>query len=132
MKILTQVVCLLFFCTHLSAQDGFRFTSNKKKTSIPFKLINNLIIVPIEVNGIELNFLLDTGVEETILFSLDEKEELKLYEVQKIKLKGLGIEEAVEGLKSSGNILKVPGMEYRNHDILIVLDQDINFSSTLG
>ncbi|WP_026704273.1 PDZ domain-containing protein [Flavobacterium soli] len=132
MKLLTQLLCFLLCSPLLFAQDGFEFTTSKKKATIPFKLINNLIIVPIKVNGVELNFLLDTGVEETILFSLDEKEEVKLFNVQKIKLRGLGDEGSTEGLRSSKNILTLQGLKSTNHEILIILDEEFNFSSSLG
>jgi len=131
MKLLTQILCFLL-CSQLLFGQGFQFTTNKTKVSIPFKLINNLIIIPVKVNGVELNFLLDTGVEETILFSLDEKEEVKLFDVQQITLKGLGSQAPIQGLRSSKNILTLSGLECKNHDILIVLDQEFNFSSTLG
>jgi hypothetical protein len=48
------------------------------KVKIPFQLINNLVFIPINVNGVELTFLLDSGVKETILFSLEEKMKLAL------------------------------------------------------
>jgi hypothetical protein len=47
------------------------------KVKIPFS-INNLVFIPINVNGVELTFLLDSGVKETILFSLEEKNEISL------------------------------------------------------
>ena len=114
------------------SQDGFRFDTDKNKVVIPFKLINNLIFIPINVNGVELNFLLDSGVEETILLSLEDKTEVSLNNVEKIKLKGLGANEAIEGLKSSGNILKINELKDFNHELYIVLDQDFNFSSHVG
>jgi hypothetical protein len=123
---------LIFSLTAVS-QNGFRFVpADKKKVVIPFQLINNLIIVQVAVNGTKLNFLLDTGVDETILFSLDEQDEVKLYAVEKIKLKGLGGNEAVEGLKSSNNKISFPGYSDDNHDIYIVLDQNFNFSASIG
>lgn len=132
MKVFLWITCLLI-CSELAfAQDSFIFLSNKKKVSIPFKLINNLIIIPMKINGVELNFLLDTGVEETILFSLDEKEELQLRNVEKIKLRGLGNEDSVEGLKSTNNSLSLGSIEKKNQEILIVLDEAMNFSSSLG
>ena len=123
---------LLITLPNLNAQKGFQFETNKSKVVIPFKLINNLIFIPVTVNGIELNFLLDTGVEETILLSLEEKEEVSFFNVQKIKLKGLGNEDAIEGLKSSHNILSLNGIVDRQHDLYIVLDQSFNFSSHVG
>lgn len=125
----------LFFilCQHaVWAQSGFQFETHKDKVVIPFQLINNLIFIPIQVNGVSLNFLLDSGVEETILLSLEDKAEVTFNHVEKIKLRGLGSEEAIEGLKSSNNVLSFNGFTDKNHDVYIVLDQSFNFSSHVG
>jgi len=123
---------LSFLSATTQAQNGFEFETNKNKVVIPFQLINNLIFIPINVNGVELNFLLDTGVEETILLSLEEKEQVSFFNVQKIKLKGLGSEAPIEGLKSSNNVLSFNGLIDRKHDLYIVLDQSFNFSAHVG
>ncbi|MEO8239071.1 MAG: PDZ domain-containing protein [Flavobacterium sp.] len=116
----------------LKAQDDFLIEKYKNKVTIPFKLINNLVFIPIKVNGIELNFLLDSGVEETILFSMDDKKEVSFKNVQKIKLRGLGSEEEIEGLKSTNNILETHGLKSVNHMVYIILDQGFNLSSHIG
>lgn len=135
MWILKKEVAVLFFLIcwlGVEAQSGFRFDSNKNKTVIPFQLINNLIFIPINVNGVELTFLLDTGVEETILFSLEEKDEISFENIKKANFTGLGSENPVEGLKASGNILAFKNLTDRNHDIYIIIDQDFNFSAQVG
>jgi hypothetical protein len=54
------------------------FDSKKvNKVKIPFQLINNLVFIPINVNGVELTFIGFWG-KETILFSLEEKMKLAL------------------------------------------------------
>lgn len=116
----------------LNAQDDFLIEKNKNKVVIPFKLINNLVFIPIKVNGIELNFLLDSGVDETILFSMEDKKEVSFKNVQKIKLRGLGSEEEIEGLKSTNNILETHGIKSINHLVYIILDQGFNLSSHIG
>jgi hypothetical protein len=50
------------------------------------------------MNGLSLHFI-RLRVQETILFSLEDKEELK--NIEKVMLRG-GKEEAVEGLKLEG------------------------------
>ena len=122
----------LLFSITTFGQSEFQFTDNQKKVVIPFKLINNLIFIPIKVNGEDLTFLLDTGVEETILFSLDDKEQIKFFNIEKIKLTGLGNNDAVEAYKSSKNKLEANGYVDLNHEIYLVLDQDFNFSSKVG
>lgn len=116
----------------LQAQDDFLIEKNKKKVVIPFKLINNLVFIPIKVNGIELNFLLDSGVDETILFSMEDKKEVSFKNVQKIKLRGLGSEDEIEGLKSTNNVLETHGLKSINHLVYIILDQGFNLSSHIG
>lgn len=123
---------LSIFSCNVFAQDGFTFEGNKRKVVIPFQLINNLIFVPIAVNDVKLNFLVDSGVDHTLLFSLDEKDEVRFFDIEKIKLKGLGSQEAIEGLKSSNNKLAFPGLIDTKHDIYIVINQEFNFSSNIG
>jgi hypothetical protein len=130
-----KIIILTFMhliCLTALAQEGFVFEKEVNKVSIPFQFINNLIFIPIKVNGVELNFMLDTGVEETILFSLEEKKEIAFSNVQKITLRGLGSEEAIEGLKSTNNTLEIQGMKSRNHLLYIILDPNFNLSSHIG
>ena len=113
-------------------QQGFMFTDGRSKVTISVKIVNNLVVVPVEINNVPMQFLLDTGVDETILFSLEEKKELELFNVEKIKLRGLGDQEPVEGLKSEGNTLKLIDLESKNEALIVVLDENFNFSSSLG
>jgi len=114
------------------AQLGFQFDKGITKTKFHFKLINNLVFVPIKVNGIELNFLLDTGVSETILFSLEDKKEVRFFNSEKITLRGLGNQTDVEGLKSTDNNLEISGLKRGGHMLYIVLDPKFNLSSYIG
>lgn len=132
MKIQPLLVLCFFASFAFKAQESFHFLPNQNKVEIPFQLINNLIFIPIEVNGVPLNFLLDSGVEETILFSLDDKKELNLFNVDKIMLRGLGSEESIEGLKSTNNTLYVNGLLADKQLLYIILDQKFNLSSHIG
>jgi hypothetical protein len=132
MRITLFYILFLLGLNNLRAQEGFQFLANQTQVEIPFQLINNLIFVPITVNGIELNFLLDTGVEETLLFSLDDKKELNLFNVAKIQLRGLGSEESIEGLKSTNNYMFMSGLVSEKQTFYIILDQNFNLSSHIG
>lgn len=122
---------LLFVFTFSFGQKGFEIADDKK-TVIPFQLINNLIFVPLNINGVDLTFLLDSGVNETILFSLDSKE-INFNDIEKIKFSGLGESRDIEGLRSENNIVKI-GKDFKdfNHTVFIILDESINFSSHVG
>lgn len=123
----------IFLSVKIYAQSGFVLNANKEKVEIPFQFINNLIFIPITVNDVELTFLLDSGVDETILFSLEEKENITFQQIEKVKLKGLGSEDFVEGLKSSNNKVHVNADFFDiSHIIYIILEEDINISSSVG
>lgn len=123
---------LLIAITPVFAQDGFVFDKGVEKVTLPLILINNLVFIPIKVNGVELNFLLDTGVEETILFSLGDNPDVNFYNSEKITLKGLGSEDAIEGLKTTNNVLELNGARSHNQLIYVILDQSFNLSSQIG
>ncbi len=125
------LLLVLFLSIFINAQNSFELI-NTKKAVIPFKFINNLIFIPINVNGAELTFLLDTGVSETILFSLENKE-IKLSNVEKMKFSGLGGSVSIDGLKSERNTGKI-GEEIINASmsIYIILDEEFNISSHVG
>ncbi|WP_281323536.1 PDZ domain-containing protein [Flavobacterium aestivum] len=114
------------------AQDDFVFDKGVDKINVPIKVINNLIFMPIEVNGVELNFLLDTGVEEIVLFSLEDNPNVKFYNSEKINLRGLGSKESVEGLKTTNNILSIQGLKAMNQLVYVILDESFNLSSQIG
>lgn len=115
-----------------SAQDSGFHLSSKKKLTLPFQLINNLIFIDVEVNGVTLTFLLDTGVAETLLISLEDKE-VNFSSVEKIKFAGLGATMQVEGLKSQQNMVKITDQFIDDHHtIYIILDETFNFSSYVG
>lgn len=115
----------------VNAQNSFEIPG-VKKTVIPFKLINNLIFIPINVNGADLTFLLDTGVAETSIFSL-ENQELKLASLEKIKFSGLGGNTSIDGFRSDHNFGR-SGKDYVNDSmtLFIIVDQDFNISSHVG
>lgn len=122
---------MIWFSIVLNAQNSFEI-QNAEKTVIPFKLINNLIFIPVNINGAELTFLLDTGIAETSIFSLENKE-LKLPNLEKIRLSGLGGNASIDAFRSDNNIVRI-GKDYVNYTstLYIITDQDFNISSHIG
>lgn len=113
------------------AQNSFRLI-NTPKAVIPFQLINNLIFIPININGANLTFMVDTGVAETILFSLENKE-LQLGNVEKIKFSGLGGSLSIDGLKSDRNLGRIGDNIINNSmSLYVILDEEFNVSSHVG
>lgn len=129
-----RIFAFVFIISTLSVfgQDEFQFEKDVDKVIIPFQLINNLMFIPMNVNGVELHFLVDSGVEETIMFSMEDKKEVSFKNIEKITLRGLGSEDSIDALKSSNNTLEINGLKSSSHLLYIVLDQSFNLSSHVG
>lgn len=131
----TLTFILLFFClsSFSYAQGKFVIQNKKKSDKIKFKLINNLIVIPVEINGVELSFLLDTGVSKPIIFNfLNVSDTLKIKDTEKIFLRGLGEGESVEALRSKNNVFKIGDAIKLNQDLYAVYNTNLNFAPRLG
>ena len=133
-----RLYSILFFTSFLfiseaNCQTSFRFlNSTKVKERIKFKLINNIIVIPVEVNGKKLSFILDTGVNKTILFNLSQNDSLGLKNVKKVQLQGLGSGDPVDALLSLGNRFKIQNISSENQGIYVILNDFFNLSSKMG
>lgn len=125
------LISILLLSIFMNAQNNFEI-KDAKKVVIPFKFINNLIFIPMTVNGVQLTFLLDTGVAENTIFSLEDKE-MTLSSMEKMKFSGLGGNASIEGFKSDRNIGKI-GNHIVNYSLMlyIILDEDFNISPHVG
>ena len=112
-------------------QGGFNLPG-RDNDKIRFNLINNLIVLPVEINGVKLSFLLDTGVSKPILFNITNTDSLQINNVETIFLRGLGGGESVQALKSYNNFFKIGKAININQDVYVVFDQNINFTPKLG
>ena len=123
----------LFSVITLNAQSGFKFYgSDQNVQSVRFQLVNNLIVIPININGSQLFFILDTGVDKTILFNLSKNDSIGLNNVKKITLQGLGDGKPVEALLSKNNTLKIKNYISTNQNVYVILKDKFDFSGKMG
>lgn len=133
------LLCLVFclFVTEATgntvAADTAYFTSNRKKITIPFKLVHNLIIIPVQINDSRpLNFILDSGVKNTLITRLYYSDSLSLNKANKIAIQGLGTGEDIEALYSTGNVMRMPGIQGDDHKVYVLLEDVFNLSTRMG
>ncbi|MEL6811811.1 MAG: aspartyl protease family protein [Bacteroidota bacterium] len=124
---------LLFGLTTIGySQTGFKLPTGKKKDKIPFELVNNLTVIPLEINGKQLSFLLDTGVNYTLLFSLYDNDSLQIKNVTPVRIRGLGDGGDIDAIKSVNNSVKVGNALDTDHKVYVIFDEKINFSPRMG
>ncbi len=118
----------------ISGQNkGFRFLNKEKQIEdVNFQLINNIIVIPLEINGKILNFILDTGVNKTIVFNSSMVDTIISPLEKKYQLRGLGKGSPVNAIISSNNSLKLKNLEAVNKKIYIILKDDFDLSSKMG
>ena len=132
-KSLFVILFFFSFCGLSLAQSEFVIQNKKQQDKIKFKLINNLILIPVEINGVELSFILDTGVSKPIVFNiLNVSETLKINNSEKIFLRGLGEGEPIEALRSKNNIIKIGDAIKIDQDLYSVYNVNLNFAPRLG
>ncbi|WP_242157914.1 aspartyl protease family protein [Aestuariivivens sediminis] len=134
MKRVLSFIFIVFLITQYVFSQGKFTIQNKRNTDkIKFKFINNLIVIPVEINGVELSFLLDTGVSKPIIFNiLNVSDSLKIRNTESIYLRGLGEGESVEALKSTNNVFRIGDAINLNQDLYAVYDSNLNFAPRLG
>lgn len=124
---------LLVCCFSFSGlAQTYKLPAGKKFHKVKFQLINNLIVIPIEVNGSELSFVLDSGVGTPILFNLADQDSIQLNNVTEITINGLGEGDPINALKSTGNFVQLGNAKNTSQNIYVVMDAGINFSPSLG
>lgn len=113
--------------------DTVYFTSNRKKVNIPFKLVHNLIVIPVQINTSQsLNFILDSGVRHTLITRLYFSDSLDLKDASKITIKGLGEGHDIGAYFSTGNHMYMNGIRGDNHSVYVLMEDVFNLSTRMG
>jgi hypothetical protein len=136
----SYLLCLFFlfiFLPDVNARqteaDTAYFSDKRTRLKIPFKLVHNLIIIPVQINNSSpLNLILDSGVNSTIITKLYYSDSLELKDSEKIAIRGLGEGYTVEALVSKGNSLKLSKAQGYNQEIYVLLDDIFELSTRMG
>lgn len=128
----TYLLLLALVFSSFGLAQRFHVSNKKKFEKVRFELINNLMVVPVELNGSKLKFILDSGVSNPILFNLTMEDSIQINQVSQITLRGLGEGEPIDALRSTENTFKIGNAVSYDQMIYVVLDKDLNFSTSLG
>lgn len=121
------------FSLDVNSQEGFHFRdATETKQRVSFKLINNLIVIPLEINGRTLSFILDSGVNKTILFNITKNDSIGLNNVEKVNLQGLGNGKPVEALLSKNNSINIKGLTSSNETLFVIVEDYLDLSAKMG
>lgn len=112
---------------------GFKLPENINRVNIPFQSYNNLVVIPVILNGVlPLKFVLDTGVRTTILTQKAFSDILNLNYEKHLVVRGVGGEKLVDAFITNGVSLELPGMKGEGHTMLVLEKDYIELSNYLG
>ncbi len=85
------LICLLILKTSQAQGPFFSFKNDRKKETMGFRLVKNLIVIPIFINDKgPFNFVLDTGVGIFLITDPTLIDSLQIKNVRSIKIAGFG------------------------------------------
>ena len=112
---------------------GFSLKDNAKKVVIPFESYNNLIIVPVILNkALPLRFILDTGVQTTILTDRTFSDILDIQYNRKLTLLGADGDKGVDAYVAGNVSLDLPGTQGEGQVILVLEEDYLQLKNYLG
>lgn len=131
-KIILMVTILGSIAGTVSAQT-FYFDGNRKKQTLDFILIKNLIIIPLSINGKgPFNFILDTGVNPLIVTDLSIIDSLQLRGLKTTQLSGLGSGESIEAYLTNQLSVRVGNATMEQMPTAILKKDLFNLSGYVG
>ena len=138
---LTVIFLLLITGLESLAQGRMTIESSiRGRVTVPFEVSQNLIIVPVSINGGKpLKMVLDSGISNTIITELTGVDTLDLRYAREVTLAGLGSSEPGKAFASTGNEIELLSAFNRrekirgtNHDCYVLAEDHSSLSKQLG
>ena len=131
-NVLSSCLFLLTFALGFGQSSFVLSPGREDKAVVPFKLVNNMMVIKARVNGKELSFLVDTGVRKTVLFNVQVSDSLLLKNVESLKLRGLGEGNSINAISSNGNLFSSNGIINPGLSLFMITDNLFDLSAKMG
>jgi hypothetical protein len=133
---LLSLIIIAFLPRILQAQKvlGFALQEGRNKVKIPIEINNNLVVIPVVVNGqLPLKFILDTGVRTAILTEKIFSDILNLTYTRKYTVGGPGGQKFVQAYVTNNVSLDLPpGVHGEGHALLVLEEDYLELRNYLG
>lgn len=129
---------MILFTSILQAQSPVIYTpadllQGNKKVSIPFRYINNFIILEVKLYGVlPVHFIFDTGAEHVILFKREYTDLLQVEYDKRIPILGSDLSRQIHALITRNALMEVPGLAPRPYDMLVLEEDYFDLEELIG
>lgn len=128
-----SVLLLMFcLCNYFAFAQAELVFPEGAKGKIPFEWKSNLIIIPVSIQGVELNFLVDTGVGHTLIFDNHKAQQLGFNQDQPYLLRGLGDQPALEAYRVKIDQLSIGDFYLKKLTALVLPESEFILSKRVG
>lgn len=125
---LAILVALLLNCSVLfgTSPSGFYLSDPYDEVSLHYTSVNNLIIIPVVINGnITVNLILDTGTRNIVLFGKRFQNMFEFVPKRNVQFLGIGSGKPVYGKLSIGNRVELMSLIGERISIVVVPNKNI-------
>jgi len=108
---LPLILVMLVFSSSTAKAQYFDLQGGRKRVTLPFKMIRDLIIIKLDINGKgPFNFILDSGVGFMLITDPKLVDSINVANKRTIKIAGLGKGEDFEAYITSPLNINIPGL----------------------
>ncbi len=126
-KFLTLIYLILFIPLFVFAKR------NKPVAVIPFEMAGSYIVLKAKVNGSNpLNFILDTGVRNTIITSINPDDSISVSYADLQEVRGLGFGADIKAYMSYKNSIEIGRLKLDNRNLMVLENDIFNLSRYTG
>lgn len=128
-----MLLAFLCCCCHLADAQYFDLEGNRKHVVIPFRLIRDMVIIHLEINGKgPFNFVLDTGVGLMLITDPKLVDSINVANKRTIKIEGLGKGDDLEAYITSPLNIQIPGLKSYDVGAAILKTDHFGLSNFAG
>ncbi len=111
----------------------FDITGHKKKVTIRFRLVRNLVIVQLKINNKgPFNFIMDTGAGLTVITDPTLIDSVNIQSKRLLKLTGCGGSREFDAYITSALNIQIPGLTSYNVEAAILTEDHFGLSNFVG
>jgi hypothetical protein len=130
--IIWLIISQTLFVGNCNAQN-FTFEGNRKKNTLYFDFIKNLIIIPLYINGKgPFNFILDTGVSPLVITEPTLKDSLFIQGTRSVKINGFGEGDEIDAFLTNTVSVKIGSARIESIPTVIFKEDLFNLSGYVG
>lgn len=112
---------------------GFEILKKNGKTTFSFEKVNNLVIIPVMLNGqLPLNFILDTGVRTTILTDRTISDIVNISYDRTVTIAGAGHIRELNAYLATNVSLAMPGINGQGQSLIVLEEDYLELRTHLG